>query len=92
MSPIIFVQPFEPEPVVREPEPEVPVEAPQPVYIETYIPAWYGGGHRIGHHARQHSPLGHHAAPRSASPLLGRPSASPRFQGRHDTGGHLRQH
>ena len=91
-SPSIFVQPFEPEPVATEPEPEVPVEAPQPVYIEAYAPAWYGGGgQRIGHHLGQHPPLGHHAAPRSASPLLGRPSASPRFQRHHITAGHFRQ-
>ena len=90
-NPSIFVQPFEPEPVATEPEPEVPVEAPQPVYIETYIPDVVRGGQRIGHHVRQRPPLGHHAAPRSASPLLGRPSASPRFQARHTTGGHLRQ-
>jgi hypothetical protein len=88
----VFIPMYEPEPETTEPEPEVPVEAPQPVYIETYIPAWYGGGQRIGHHLRQHAPLRHHAAPRSASPLLGRPSASPRFQGRHNTGGSLRQH
>jgi hypothetical protein len=87
----VYIPAFEPEPVAAEPEPEVPVEAPQPVYIETYTPAWYGGGQRIGHHLRQHAPLGHHAAPRSASPLIRRPSASPRFQGHHTTAGHLRQ-
>ena len=85
-----FIPTFEPELVAREPEPEVPVEAPQQVYIETYIPAWYGGGQRIGHHLRQHAPLGHHASPRSASPLIGRPSSLPRFQARDTTGGHFR--
>ncbi len=81
-----FVPTFEPEPDTTEPE--VVVEA-SPVYLPTYLPAWYGPPRKSGRLHHRTAP--HLATPRSASPPLARPSAPPTFQARHATSGRLRQ-
>jgi hypothetical protein len=83
----VFLPMYEPEPDTREPEPEVVSEV-QPVYVETYLPVWFGR-----HRSRRihHRTAAHLATPRSASPPLARPSAPPAFQAHHATSGRLRQ-
>ncbi|MGE5715071.1 MAG: hypothetical protein ACM369_00335 [Acidobacteriota bacterium] len=84
----VYVLPFEPEPEYTEPEPEVVVET-QPVYVPTYLPTWFGGRQKAGHH---HHRIGAHlGAPRVMSPPLLRPSAQPPLRLRHTPGVILRQ-
>ena len=82
-----FIPAFEPEPDTTELEPEVVTEA-LPVYVPTYIPAWYGGRQSSGRLRQRTAAL--FVAPRATSPPPGRPSA-PAFQLRHTTAGHFRQ-
>ena len=83
-----FLPAFESEPDVTESEPEPEAVAEAPVYVPAYPPVWFGGRQPSSRlHQRR---VARFVAPRAASPLSGRPSASA-FRLRHSVAGTLRE-